>query len=109
MKQNAFSLAGQVGIVTGGGQGLGKVFCLAFAAAGADVVVADINAETGPVTIREIQEQGREALFLPTDVRCRADVQQMVEQTINRFGKIDFLMNNAGIVQWGEAENVTEE
>ena len=103
-----FSLAGQVGIVTGGGQGLGQVFCHAFAQAGADVVVAELNPETGPVTAQEIAATGRRALFVQTDVADRSSVQGMVDAALAEFGKIDFLMNNAGIVKWGEAENVGE-
>lgn len=104
-----FSLAGQVGVVTGGGQGLGKVFCHAFAEAGADLVVAEINPETGPVTVEEIRARVGRALFVETDVRQRASVQTMVDRALAEFGRIDFLMNNAGIVIWAEAENVTEE
>ena len=104
-----FSLAGRVGIVTGGGQGLGKTFCHAFAEAGADIVVAELNAETGPVTAAEIADMGRRSLFVPTDVSDRADVQAMVEQVLATFGKIDFLMNNAGIVQHLQAEGVAPE
>lgn len=103
-----FSLAGQVGIVTGGGQGLGKVFCHAFAEAGADVVVAEINPETGPETVAEIETLGRRALFVQTDVRSKASVQAMVDATLAAFGTIDFLMNNAGVVQHLEAEDVDE-
>ena len=104
-----FSLGGQVGIVTGGGQGLGKVFCRAFAEVGADVVVAELNPETGPETVQEIESMGRRSLFVQTDVRNRASVQQMVEEVLAQFGRIDFLMNNAGIVKWCEAESVPEE
>jgi len=104
-----FSLEGQVGIVTGGGQGLGKAFCRAFAEAGADIVVAEINPETGPVTVEELKALGRRALFVQTDVRKRESIDAMVEKTIAEFGKIDFLMNNAGITIWGEAEDVPEE
>ena len=104
-----FCLAGQIGVVTGGGQGLDKVFCHAFAEAGADLVVTEINPETGPVTVAEIQARGRRALFIETDVRQRASVQTMVDRAVAEFGRIDFLMNNAGIVIWAEAENVTEE
>jgi NAD(P)-dependent dehydrogenase (short-subunit alcohol dehydrogenase family) len=104
-----FSLEGQVGVITGGGQGLGKTFCHAFAEAGADVVVAEINTETGPVTAEEIRAKGRDALFVHTDVRDEGSVQTMVDQAIARFGKIDFLMNNAGIVQHLEAEKVAPE
>jgi len=104
-----FSLAGQVGIVTGGGQGLGKAFCHAFAEAGADVVVAEINPETGPVTAEEVRAKGRRGLFVQTDVSRRESVQAMVDKTLTEFGKVDFLMNNAGIVIWGNAEDVPEE
>jgi len=103
-----FSLAGQVGIVTGGGQGLGQVFCRAFAEAGADIVVAELNPETGPGTVREIQALGRRALFVPTDIRRRDSIEAMVAATLAEFGKIDFLMNNAGIVKWQPAEEVSE-
>jgi NAD(P)-dependent dehydrogenase (short-subunit alcohol dehydrogenase family) len=109
MAVDKFSLTGQVGIVTGGGQGLGKVFCGALAEAGANIVVAEINPETGLVTAEEIRAMGRRALFVKTDVRRRDSVQAMVDQALAEFGKIDFLMNNAGITKWGEAENVTEE
>ncbi len=109
MVLDRFSLAGQVGIVTGGGQGLGKVFCQAFAEAGADIVVAEINKETGPQTVDEIEALGRRALFVETDVRDRDSVQDMTEAALREFGKIDFLMNNAGITIWGEAEDIPEE
>jgi NAD(P)-dependent dehydrogenase (short-subunit alcohol dehydrogenase family) len=104
-----FSLQGRVGVVTGGGQGLGKVFSLAFADAGADVVVAECNTLTGPQTVREVEALGRRALFVETDVRDQPSVQSMVDQTLAAFGKIDFLMNNAGIVNWCEAENIKEQ
>ena len=59
-----FSLNGQVGVVTGGGQGLGKVFSMAFAEAGANVVVAELNPDTGPETAKEIEALGGKALFI---------------------------------------------
>jgi len=103
-----FSLKDQVGIVTGGGQGLGRIFCQAFAEAGADIVVAELNSETGREVADEIVTLGRKSLFVETDVTQRDSVQRMVDSTLNRFGKIDFLMNNAGIVKWGPAEDVSE-
>ncbi|MBN1639985.1 MAG: glucose 1-dehydrogenase [Anaerolineae bacterium] len=109
MVLDRFSLEGMVGIVTGGGQGLGKVFCRAFAEAGADVVVAEINAQTGPATAQEVEALGRRALYLQTDVRSRTSVEAMVEQAVAAFGKVDFLMNNAGITKWCEAEHVSRE
>jgi NAD(P)-dependent dehydrogenase (short-subunit alcohol dehydrogenase family) len=104
-----FSLKNQIAVVTGGGQGLGKVFCHAFADAGADVVVAEINEETGPETVKEIERKGRKALFVRTDITDSKNVAQMVDQVIAGFGKIDILMNNAGIVDWGEVENVEKD
>lgn len=104
-----FSLAGQVGIVTGGGQGLGKVFCHAFAEAGADIVVAEANAATGPQVVDEVKALGRRALFAPTDVRDPQSINAMVTKALAEFGRIDFLMNNAGITKWCEAEKVPVE
>ncbi|GAK58736.1 DNA, complete genome [Candidatus Vecturithrix granuli] len=104
-----FSLQGQVGIVTGGGQGLGKAFSMAFAEAGADVVIADINPETGAKTAEEIQAIGRRSIFIKTDVTKRASIQAMVAKTLDEFGKIDFLMNDAGIVKWLEAEKNSDD
>ena len=108
MVLDKFSLGGQVVIVTGGGQGLGKVFCHAFADVGADIVVAEINPETGAVTAEEIRARGCRALFVQTDVREPESVQAMVDRTLAEFGKIDVLMNNAGITKWGDAEEATE-
>jgi len=103
-----FSLQGQVGIVTGGGQGLGKSFCRAFAEAGASVVVAEINPETGVATAREMRESGQRTLFVETDVRSRDSARAMVDATLAEFGQIDFLMNNAGITRWAPAEEVSQ-
>lgn len=106
MVLDKFSLEGQVGIVTGGGQGLGRVFCRAFAEAGADIVVAEINPQTGSEAAHEIAAMGRRVLFAETDVRRPASVSAMVEQALAEFAKIDFLMNNAGITKWCEAQDV---
>jgi NAD(P)-dependent dehydrogenase (short-subunit alcohol dehydrogenase family) len=103
-----FSLKGQVGIVTGGGQGLGKVFCHAFAEAGADIVIAEANAETGQATAEEIRATGRRAIAISTDVRSPASVDAMLAHAISEFGKVDFLMNNAGITKWAAAESMTQ-
>ncbi len=109
MVLDTFKLEGKVAVVTGGGQGLGKVFCHAFADAGADIVIAEMNPETGPQVVDEIKAKGRRALFVQTDVTDSANVDAMVQQAVVEMGQIDVLMNNAGIVKWGEAENVTDE
>jgi len=109
MFMERFSLEGKVAIVTGGGQGLGKVFCQAFAEAGADIVVAEINAETGPQTVEEMKGMGRRSIFVETDVRSVESIQAMTDAALKEFGHIDVLMSNAGIVKWSEGENVPEE
>ena len=109
MVLDKFSLAEQVGIVTGGGQGLGKTFCQAFAEVGAHIVVAEINSETGRQTTAEIEALGRRAMFIETDVADMGSVQRMVDRTLMEFGQIDFLMNNAGICLWQNAEDVSQD
>jgi NAD(P)-dependent dehydrogenase (short-subunit alcohol dehydrogenase family) len=85
------------------------VFCHAFAQAGVDVVVAEINTQTGPVTAEEIDAIGRQGLFVHTDVRDPESVTDMVQKTISVFGRIDFLMNNAGVVQHIDTAKVSLE
>ena len=109
MVLDQFSLAGQVGIVTGGGQGLGWAFCQAFAEAGADLVIAELNPETGEQAAERIRSKGREALFFQTDIRKKDNIDAMVARALDRFGKIDFLMNNAGVAMWRAAEDMTVE
>jgi NAD(P)-dependent dehydrogenase (short-subunit alcohol dehydrogenase family) len=104
-----FSLAGKTGIVTGGGQGLGRVFCQAYAEAGADLVIAEFNPKTGEEAAEEMRSMGRQALYIQTDVRKKDSVDAMVAQAVAKFGKIDFIMNNAGIAQWVEAEKMSEQ
>lgn len=108
MMLDKFSLQDQVCIVTGGGRGLGRIFCLAFAEVGADVVVAEIDPETGPAVVQELHALGRRALFVQTDVRERKSVEAMVDRALREFGQIDVLVNNAGISKWDPAENATE-
>ena len=108
MIMDKFSLKDRVGIVTGGGRGLGRTFCRSYAEAGAHVVVAELDRETGPDATKEIEGLGRKSLFVETDVTDRSSVGAMVEQTLSTFGKVDFIMNNAGIVHWENAETVSE-
>jgi len=109
MYMNKFSLEGMVGIVTGGGQGLGRVYCHAFAEAGADLVVAEINAATAAETAEQVRQAGRRAIAVETDVRRKASVEAMVERALKEFGKIDFLMNNAGLARLYPAVDVPED
>jgi NAD(P)-dependent dehydrogenase (short-subunit alcohol dehydrogenase family) len=103
-------LDGQVAIVTGAGQGIGKGIARRFGREGARVVVAELRAETGAATARELHELGAEALFVQTDVGQKADVQRMVEAAAQAFGRIDILVNNAqGIPARAALEEKTDE
>jgi NAD(P)-dependent dehydrogenase (short-subunit alcohol dehydrogenase family) len=95
-----FSQEGRVALVTGGRRGIGRAIALAFADAGADVVVADIVADDGllEATAKDIEDRGRRALAIVTDVTDRSAVEAMTEKAVNAFGQIDILVNNAGIV-----------
>jgi len=94
--RDLFSLTGKVAIVTGGGQGLGKAIALGFADYGADVVVAEMNPETAAATADEVRAKGRKALDIVVDALDSHQVERMVKQTMDEFGKIDILVNNAG-------------
>lgn len=88
-------LEGKVAIVTGGGRGIGKAYCLRLAQEGAKVAVVDIIDTSG--TVREIEEHGGNAISLNTDVSSEQDTLRMAEETIARFGRIDILVNNAAV------------
>ncbi|OIK15769.1 short-chain dehydrogenase [Bacillus sp. MUM 116] len=90
-------LDNKVAIITGGGTGIGKETALLFAKEGAKVVITDINQESGIQTVKDIQTNGGEALFVHHDVSNEEDWKKVAEETINTFGKVDVLFNNAGI------------
>jgi NAD(P)-dependent dehydrogenase (short-subunit alcohol dehydrogenase family) len=92
-----FRVDGKVALVTGGGQGIGRAFALALAEAGANVVIADINERTGALVAREIEELGRTALFVRTDVTSEADVRTVVERAVSDLGGLDIAVNNAWV------------
>jgi len=92
-------LPDKVAIITGAGAGIGKASGYLFAREGAKVVVADINDKDGRNTADTIQASGGEAIFVHTDVSKAADVKNLTTATIEAFGKIDILFNNAGIGQ----------
>src|SRR5215211_6931902 len=92
-------LDGKVAIVTGGAQGIGRASALRLAGEGAKVVVADLQAEGADVVAQEITGNGGEAFGIAVDVRDRGRVQAVVDETVRRFGGVDILMNNAGVIR----------
>ncbi len=91
------SLDGRTAVVTGSGNGIGRAMALAFAAAGADVTVSDVLPEDGERTVREITEAGGSAYFVPADVADAGQAENLIAATVEHFGRIDILANNAGI------------
>ena len=102
-------LKNEVTIVTGAGSGIGKETALLFAKEGAKVVVADINEKSGNETVEEIKKAGGEGVFVKLDACNRELAKQMVKETLEKYGKIDVLIANAGIVQDALLTKMTEE
>ena len=104
-----FKLDGSVEIVNGGGRGLGEVFCHTFAQAGAAVVVADMVEENAKKVAQDLTDRGYRASAIQVDVTKTANVQAMVNHTLEKFKQIDILMNNAGVVINEPAESLSDE
>ena len=91
-------LSNKVAIVTGAGQGIGRACAIRAAAEGAKVIVADVNAETGADVVAAIRNAKGEAAFVSCDVSKRADVAAAVAKAVATYGRLDLLVNNAGVV-----------
>ncbi|MCL4302279.1 MAG: glucose 1-dehydrogenase [Anaerolineae bacterium] len=102
-------LQDQVAIVTGAGRGIGRGIALRLAEEGANITVADVLNEEAEETGRLIGELERQALILKVDVSKRLQVEQMVAETLAAFGKIDVLVNNAGVIRQRALVDMTEE
>lgn len=102
-------LSDQVAIVTGAGQGIGKAAALALAAAGANVVAADINEASVKETAAAIAATGRRALAIKADMGSMNDIDRMVSEAVAAWGRIDILVNNAGVTRRAYIMDLTEE
>src|ERR687887_1644630 len=99
-------LAGKVAVITGGASGIGRGTALAMARRGTDVVIADINDSRLEETRADIATLGRRALAVHCDVARDADVERLGETALRAMGRVDILMNNAGVVLRGALEQI---
>jgi NAD(P)-dependent dehydrogenase (short-subunit alcohol dehydrogenase family) len=99
----------RVALVTGGAYGIGRAIVQHFAANNDSVVIADINEERGASLQKTLETQGVRALFVKTDVGKTEQVERLIKQSVDAFGKIDILCNNAGIEHYRRAEQYTLE
>jgi 3-oxoacyl-[acyl-carrier protein] reductase len=103
------SLTGKIALVTGAAQGIGRDIALALATDGADVAICDVNLEAAQKTAGDIEAKGRKSLALKANVAASADVTAMIDQVVEKFGRIDILVNNAGITRDGLILRMKEE
>jgi len=96
----------KVVLITGAASGIGAAAARVFAEAGAAVVLADIQSEAGEVLAKSLKAEGKKAYFIKTDVRIESDIQEMVNATIQKFGRLDCAFNDAGIE--GDVASLTE-
>jgi len=99
----------QVAIITGGAEGIGKATALRFAAEGVKLVLADFDDQHGEAVVKQIEQQGGEAVFVHVDVRNSALTRRMAEVALERYGKIDILVTCAGVLKMGNLDSFSEE
>lgn len=102
-------LEGRVAIVTGSGQGIGRALAMGLAKEGAGVLIAEIHRDTGLKVQKELEAAGHRALAIPTDVSSEESVTAMVKRCMTEFGRIDILVNDAGIFPHSLVETMAEE
>src|SRR5262245_4502469 len=102
-------LTGKVALITGGASGQGRAAAVLFATHGARIAVADIDLEGGRETVTLVERAGGEGLAVRADVSRRADNDAMVAATVERFGRLDVLYNNAAVQMSGRLVECTED
>jgi NAD(P)-dependent dehydrogenase (short-subunit alcohol dehydrogenase family) len=102
-------LQGKVALITGGGGGIGRETSLLFGREGAQVVVVDVNDAAGEETVSQVEAAGSEAIFVHADVSSAADCAAMVQAAEGRFGKLNVLFNNAGIMHSQDDDAIATE
>ncbi|PQO33809.1 glucose 1-dehydrogenase [Blastopirellula marina] len=101
------SFQGKVALITGGTSGIGKATALLLARQGAKVVIAGRREEQGSAVVRQIQEEGGDAIFVKTDVANENDVKHLVAETVKQYGRVDIAFNNAGVEHAGPVTDFT--
>jgi NAD(P)-dependent dehydrogenase (short-subunit alcohol dehydrogenase family) len=102
-------LQGSVAVVTGGGRGIGAEICVLFAREGASVVVGDLDAAAAELTAEKAREASGESLALQVDVAAASQVEALIAGAIRRFGRLDIMVNNAGVAMGGRLADIDEE
>ena len=109
MSSSLFDLSGKTAIVTGAGRGIGRSVAIGLAKAGANIVVCSRTESELTEVAEEISNSGREVLVVPCDVTRSQDIQRVINDTVQRFGVIDILLNNAGMTIKKPAEDYSLE
>ncbi len=104
-----FNLNGKVAVVTGGRRGMGKTHCFALADAGARVVVSDISLPECEMVVEEIRGRGGDALAIECDISKKEEINNLFKKTKEFYGRVDVLVNNAGIVDFKNFLDIQEE
>lgn len=102
-------LKDKVAVITGGSRGIGEAYVRRFAAEGAKVVVGDLLDTEGEAVVRSLKSEGRDAVYVRTDVTKKAQLEALMETAVSRFGGLDICIANAALADYGDIMDTTEE